>query len=270
MIVYLVFLLLIGVPVGIAFSLVIVTRADAWNIVVDFVSQTTLDALLNYPFLAIPLFMLGGELMTRGGLTRQLVAISQRVLGWTHAPLGHIMIGASALMGAITGSSVAAVAAIGRAIGPEMIERGYLPGYVGALNASAGLLGVLLPPSIPLILYGSAVGVSITQLFMATLVPGILFLVAFMIVHSLRARRVLKGGTSARWTGLRQVSWGTAKFLPRYRRCSCRFSFWAASILAFSRRQRQLPSQHSTHSPTWFSIAEAGRPMSARPSCAQP
>jgi C4-dicarboxylate transporter DctM subunit len=187
-------LLGLGVPVGIAFSLIIVTRADAWNIVVDFVAQTTLDALLIYPFLAIPLFILGGELMTRGGLTQKLVDISKRVLGWTHAPLGHIMIGASAMMGAITGSSVAAVAAIGRAIGPEMLARGYLPGYVGALNASAGLLGVLLPPSIPLILYGSAVGVSITQLFMATLLPGMLFLGAFMITHSLRAKHVLEGG----------------------------------------------------------------------------
>ena len=187
-------LLGLGVPVGIAFSLIIVTRADAWNVVVDFVAQTTLDALLIYPFLAIPLFILGGELMTRGGLTQKLVDISKRVLGWTHAPLGHIMIGASAMMGAITGSSVAAVAAIGRAIGPEMLARGYLPGYVGALNASAGLLGVLLPPSIPLILYGSAVGVSITQLFMATLLPGMLFLAAFMITHSLRAKHVLEGG----------------------------------------------------------------------------
>lgn len=187
-------LLGLGVPVAIAFSLVIVTRPVAWNIVLDFVAQTTLDALLNYPFLAIPLFLLGGELMTRGGLTQQLVDISKRVLSWANAPLGHIMIGASAMMGAITGSSVAAVAAIGRAIGPEMLARGYAPGYVGALNASAGLLGVLLPPSIPLILYGSAVGVSITQLFLATLVPGLMFLAAFMVVHALRARYVLEGG----------------------------------------------------------------------------
>lgn len=186
--------LIVGVPVGIAFSLVIVLNADAWNISVDFVAQTTIDALLNYPFLAIPLFILSGELMTRGGLTRQLIAVSKRVLGRAHAPMGHIMIGASALMGAITGSSVAAVAAIGRAIGPEMLARGYAPGYVGALNASAGLLGVLLPPSIPLILYGSAVGVSITQLFMATLLPGCLFLAGFMLMHALRARHVLTGG----------------------------------------------------------------------------
>lgn len=83
---------------------------------------------------------------------------------------------------------------MGRALGPEMLQRGYTPGYVGALNASAGLLGVLIPPSILLILYGSAVGASITQLFLATLLPGLLFLAAIMAVHALRARHVLAGG----------------------------------------------------------------------------
>lgn len=212
MIIFLLALLIVGAPVGIAFSLVIITQADAWNVVVDYVAQTTIDALLNYPFLAVPLFMLGGELMTRGGLTRQLVTVSKRMLGWAHAPLGHIMIGASALMGAITGSSVAAVAAIGRAIGPEMLKRGYAPGYVGALNAASGLLGVLLPPSIPLILYGSAVGVSISQLFLATLLPGLLFIFGFMIVHTIRARYILEDGDekgidgdSASGIGVRQA-----------------------------------------------------------------
>ncbi|NYT24614.1 TRAP transporter large permease [Alcaligenaceae bacterium] len=194
MIGYLILLLLVGVPVGVAFSLVILLNAEAWSVSLDFVGQTTLDALLNYPFLAIPLFILGGELMSRGGLTRQLVKFSTRLLSWSSASMGHVMIVASALMGAITGSSVAAVAAIGRAIGPEMLSRGYAPGYVGALNAASGLLGVLLPPSIPLILYGAAVGVSITSLFLATLVPGLIFAVMFMVVHSFRARHVLEGG----------------------------------------------------------------------------
>lgn len=197
MIAFLFIFLLLGVPVGIAFSLAILVRAEDWSVSLEFVAQTTLDALLNYPFLAIPLFILSGELMSRGGITRQLVRFSTRIFVWSQAAMGHVMILASAIMGAITGSSVAAVAAIGRAIGPEMLKRGYQPGYVGALNASSGLLGVLLPPSIPLILYGSAVGVSITTLFLATLVPGLLFAVAFMLVHALRARHVLEGAREA-------------------------------------------------------------------------
>jgi len=211
MIGYLLLLLLVGVPVGVAFSLVILLNAEAWSVSLDFVGQTTLDALLNYPFLAIPLFILGGELMSRGGLTRQLVKFSTRMLRWSSASMGHVMIVASALMGAITGSSVAAVAAIGRAIGPEMLKRGYKPGYVGALNAASGLLGVLLPPSIPLILYGAAVGVSITSLFLATLVPGLLFTVMFMVVHSFRARHVLEGGKEREVDGDHALSLKTAK-----------------------------------------------------------
>jgi tripartite ATP-independent transporter DctM subunit len=89
---------------------------------------------------------------------------------------------------------VATVAAIGSTVGKEMIDRGYPPGYTAALNASTGLLGVLIPPSIPLILYGSIVGVSITQLFMASLLPGIVMIIMFMIVHALLSRRVLPGG----------------------------------------------------------------------------
>ncbi|ROO33027.1 TRAP transporter large permease [Salinisphaera orenii] len=197
MIVLLAVLLLLGAPIGIAFSLAILLEADDWFINLDYVAQTTLDTLLNYPLLAIPLFILSGELMNRGGLTRRLIRISRRIFGWSSAPLGHIMIGSSALMGAITGSSVATVAAIGRAMGPDMLEAGYRPGYVGALNASAGLLGVLLPPSIPLILYGSAVGVSITQLFLATLVPGFVFIVVFMSVHALRSATVITDGREA-------------------------------------------------------------------------
>lgn len=194
MIIVLFVLLLVGVPVGVAFALGILLNAEDWNVSLEFVAQTSLDTLLNYPYLAIPLFMLGGELMTKGGLTTQIVRFSKRLLRWTNASTGHIMIGASTLMGAITGSSVACVASIGRAIGPEMLRRGYSPGYVGALNASTGLLGVLLPPSIPLILYGSAVGVSITQLFLATLLPGFIFIALFVLVHVWRSRHVLPGG----------------------------------------------------------------------------
>lgn len=211
MIAYLVLLLLVGVPVGVAFSLVILLNADAWSVSLDFVGQTTLDALLNYPFLAIPLFILGGELMSRGGLTRQLVKFSTHLLRWSNASMGHVMIVASALMGAITGSSVAAVAAIGRAIGPEMLSRGYTPGYVGALNAASGLLGVMLPPSIPLILYGAAVGVSITSLFLATLLPGLIFVVMFMVVHSFRARHVLEGGQESEAEGSKDMSLKTPR-----------------------------------------------------------
>lgn len=190
----LLFILLAGVPVGIAFTLLVIANADKWNIDWSVLPSITFDTVTVFPLLAIPLFILGGELMSRGGLIRQLTQVCDMLTGWARAPLGHVMVVASALMGAITGSSVATVAAIGSTVGKEMMERGYPPGYTAALNASAGLLGVLIPPSIPLILYGSIVGVSITQLFMASTLPGIVMMVAFMITHALLARRLLKDG----------------------------------------------------------------------------
>ncbi|HZH26101.1 MAG TPA: TRAP transporter large permease [Azospirillaceae bacterium] len=187
-------LLVTGVPIGIAFSLIVIANADAWGIDWSVLPSVTIDTISAFPLLAIPLFILGGEIMNRGGLVRQLTNVCDLVLGWARARMGHVMILASALMGAITGSSVATVAAMGSAVGPEMIRRGYQPGYVAALNASAGLLGVLIPPSIPLILYGSIVGVSITQLFLAAILSGTVFMLVFMVVHGLLARRVLVGG----------------------------------------------------------------------------
>jgi C4-dicarboxylate transporter DctM subunit len=187
-------LLLLGVPVGIAFTLLVIANAQRWNIDWSVLPSITYDTITVFPLLAIPLFLLGGELMSRGGLIRQLTAVCDALIGRVRGHLGHVMVLASALMGAITGSSVATVAAIGSTVGKEMIDRGYSPGYTAALNASAGLLGVLIPPSIPLILYGSIVGVSITQLFLASLAPGIVMVIAFMIVHALLARRVLPGG----------------------------------------------------------------------------
>lgn len=187
-------ILLLGVPVGIAFTLLVIANAERWNIDWSVLPSITYDTITVFPLLAIPLFLLGGELMSRGGLIRQLTAVCDALIGRVRAHLGHVMVLSSALMGAITGSSVATVAAIGSTVGKEMIDRGYSPGYTAALNASAGLLGVLIPPSIPLILYGSIVGVSITQLFLASLAPGIVMVVAFMIVHASLARRVLPGG----------------------------------------------------------------------------
>ena len=190
----LILILLCGVPVGIAFALLVIANAERWNIDWSVLPAVTFDTVTVFPLLAIPLFLLGGQLMGHGGLIRQLTGVCDIVIGRMRGHLGHVMVLSSAMMGAITGSSVATVAAIGSTVGKEMIDRGYSPGYTAALNASAGLLGVLLPPSIPLILYGSIVGVSITELFTASLMPGILMIVAFMVVHASLARRVLPGG----------------------------------------------------------------------------
>ncbi|SDL69867.1 TRAP transporter, DctM subunit [Modicisalibacter muralis] len=207
-------LLLIGIPIGIAFPLLVIANAETWNIDWAVLPSTTFGAVSSFPLLAIPLFILAGEVMNRGGLIKQLIDVCDRLLGWLRAPMGHVMIAASAMMGAITGSSVATVAAIGGAVGPVMMRRGYPPGYTAALNAASGMLGVLIPPSIPLILYGSIVGVSITQLFLAAILPGILMVIAFMTVHFFMTRRVLASGHEHAHSGNGAKSDDAAKSLP--------------------------------------------------------
>lgn len=186
--------LLIGVPLAIAFALPVFIFSDTLGISIDALAGVPYDALLSFPLLAIPLFLLAAEIMRQGGLALLLTQLCDSMLGRVRAAYGYIMIMASALFGSMTGSSLATVAAMGGIVGPEMVVRGYPKGYCAVLGASAGLLGVLLPPSIPLILYGSVVGVSIGKLFLATLVPALVMVCAFALVHMLMSRYVLKNG----------------------------------------------------------------------------
>lgn len=191
-------LLLLGVPIAVAFALVVLLNAEKWNIDPFSLAALPFDTVSNFALLAIPLFLFVGELMNRGGLVEKLTALCDIILFKLRAPMGHIMVLASALMGAITGSSVATVAAMGSTVGAQMRERGYSRAYTAALNASAGLLGVLIPPSIPLILYGAIVGVSITNLFLASIVPGLLTILIFSAIHAFLSRKVLNNGQETR------------------------------------------------------------------------
>lgn len=186
--------LIIGTPIAAAFALVVFLQADRLNVWLDSLSSIPYDSVSSFALVAIPLFILVGEIMNRSGMAASLASLADKMIGRIRGAFGYIMIVASAFLGAITGSSVATVAAIGSTLGPEMASRGYPKGYVASLNAASGLLGVLIPPSIPLIIYGSTVGVSITELFVATLVPGALLMMTFATVHWFRSRALLPGG----------------------------------------------------------------------------
>lgn len=189
-------LLLVGVPIGFGFALAGSAGAAAAGLPASAIAGAPYFAVAAIPLLAIPFFILAGELMNRGKLIDRLVDLADSLLSWLRGRLGHVTIVSSAFLGAMTGSSVATVAAVGSSVGDRMVRAGYNRGYVGALVASSGLLGVLIPPSIPLIVYGATVGVSVAELFLATLVPGILMTIAFMIVHAIRVRHVLTPGVN--------------------------------------------------------------------------
>jgi tripartite ATP-independent transporter DctM subunit len=187
-------ILLVGAPLAVGFGLPIFFSLDKLGMSLTSLSNIPYEEISAFSLIAIPLFLFTGALMSASGMARELIAVGESLLGRLRGSFGYIVIAASALMGAITGSSVATVAAIGAIVSPEMIRRGYPAGYVAALTATAGLLGVLLPPSIPLILYGATVGVSISQLFTATLLPAALMAGLFLLVHIFLSKKVLPGG----------------------------------------------------------------------------
>lgn len=200
-------LLIIGIPVGFTFAAAGIIGGFLAKFNLGTIASTAYYGIYAFALLAIPLFILAGELMNRGKLIDRLVSLAETVFFWLKGRLGHVVIVACAFLGAMTGSSVATVAAISSSMGERMVAKGYKRGYVAALCSSSGLLGVLIPPAIPLIIYGAACQVSVADLFKATVVPGIIMTIYYMIVHRISLRSVLDQGTEA---GLAEYRPGSA------------------------------------------------------------
>ncbi len=143
--------------------------------------QTIFGGLATFPLLAIPLFMLAGNLMNEGGLTPDLVKFARLLLGHIRGGLGHATILACAIFAAISGAAVATAVAIGVVMIPAMKKAGYDEGTAAALTSTAACLGPIIPPSIPFIIYGVAANVSIAGLFLGGVLPGIVLAGALMI-----------------------------------------------------------------------------------------
>ncbi len=143
-------------------------------------AQKTFLGLNSSSLLSIPFFILAGNLMARG-ITQKLIAVANVLLGRVRGALGSVTVLASALFGAISGSAVATVAAIGGMTIPAMKDEGYDPDYSAALASAASLLGPMIPPSITLIVYAGLTDASVQKLFLATLTPAIACTVAFLV-----------------------------------------------------------------------------------------
>jgi C4-dicarboxylate transporter DctM subunit len=128
----------------------------------------------NFPLMAIPFFIFAGELMVTGGISKRLVNFAKTLVGGLSGGLAMVTIVGCMLFAAISGSGVATAAAIGGIMMPSMIREGYSPGFSAALTASASAMGPIIPPSIPFIIYGIMCTVSVTDLFIAGIIPGIL------------------------------------------------------------------------------------------------
>lgn len=175
--------IILNVPIGIAIGLSMLVFIGATDAVpLSFLATNMFTSTDSFPLMAIPFFMLSGALMEGGGLSQRLVNVAESFVGHVTGGFAMVTVITCAFFGAISGSGPATVAAIGSIMYPAMIERGYSKPFSAALIAASGCLGVIIPPSIPMVIYGVATGASIGSLFMGGFGPGIVFAAALMLL----------------------------------------------------------------------------------------
>jgi tripartite ATP-independent transporter DctM subunit len=148
------------------------------------------DGVNAFSLVAVPLFILAGEIMNHGGITTRLVRFASSLVGGLRGGLGHTSIVVNIIMAGMSGSAVADCAATGSILIPAMKEEKYGPGFAGAVIASASTIGPIIPPSIPLVIIGSIAGVSVGRLFFGGVLPGLMMGGALMIYVAMYAKRV--------------------------------------------------------------------------------
>lgn len=182
--------LILSVPV--VFALVIASIAAVlWGGVLplSLIPHSIVAGINSYPLLAIPLFILFGEIINRGGVGRRIVEFSQALVGWATGGLAHANVAASMFFGGISGSATADTAAIGSVLIPAMQRGGYPVAFSVAVTCTSSIIGIIIPPSVDLILYGWLSNTPIDQLFAGGLIPGVLIGVTLMIVSYVISRR---------------------------------------------------------------------------------
>lgn len=179
----LLFLMVIKAPIAVALGLASVVGLLLSDISLEIVVQRVISTNNSFPLLAIPFFILAGEVMATGGMSRRLVGFAGALVGHFRGGLGAVAILGSSFFAALSGSNAATVAAIGGVMNEPMAEKGYRPQYTAATVAAAGVTGMIIPPSILLILYGIVTGVSIADLFLAGIGPGLMICASMLLVN---------------------------------------------------------------------------------------
>ena len=182
---------IIGVPIFISMGLASVVYCTIfWNSAsFTTISSEMVEFLNNFSFLAVPLFFLAGDLMNSGGITRRLVSFSTALVGHIRGGLSHVNIVASMVFSGVSGSAVADTSAIGSVLIPAMKEDGYPGAYAAAVTAASSTIGPVIPPSIPLVIYGLLAEESIGALFLAGAIPGALMGLYLIIASYIISKR---------------------------------------------------------------------------------
>jgi len=176
----------IGISLGIATAVTIVTCS---RIPLVLIAQNAFTGMDSFPLLAIPFFMLSGSLMTHGGISKKIVDMAECLVGFVTGGLAMVTVVACMFFGAISGSAAATVSAIGSFMVPMMKEKQYDSAFAAALISAAGTIGCIIPPSIPFVVYGVITGTSVSDLFIAGIIPGIVIGIALMLVSYYYAKR---------------------------------------------------------------------------------
>ena len=177
-------LMMIGAPIAVSLgAATIVTMLATTNIGATTIATACFSGLDSFPLLAIPFFILAGNLMKSGGISRRLLDFADALVGHLTGSVGMVTVVASMFFAALSGSSPATVTSIGSITIPEMKDKGYDADYATALSAAAGTIGVIIPPSIPFVIYGVTSGASIADLFLAGIIPGILIGIVLMLIN---------------------------------------------------------------------------------------
>ncbi|WP_417627964.1 TRAP transporter large permease [Pararhodobacter aggregans] len=184
-------LMLLGLPVAwslLTSMLAWVAYGGQWRFL-PIAAERIWQGMDVFVLMAIPLFILAGELVNAGKITDRLIHFANVLFGWMRGGLAQVNIGASILFSGITGVALGDIAALGRVFIPAMVKQGYSPAYAAAVTASSSIIGPMVPPSLVAVIYSSMTGLSIGALMAATLIPGLLIGLVQMLLVAVQARR---------------------------------------------------------------------------------
>ena len=186
-------LVIMGIGVPMAFALVLTGAAMAWGLGfwdTQLLAQNLVAGVDSFPLLAVPFFILAGELMNAGGISRRIIEMAQAWVGHIRGGLGFVTIGAAILMASMSGSALADTAALATILLPMMRAHGYPMSTSAGLIASGGIIAPIIPPSMPFVIYGVTTNTSISSLFISGIVPGLIMGIGLVVAWKLELRKM--------------------------------------------------------------------------------